>query len=180
MTDDSDTPPREPSRPSVTVTAGLTRAHWPAVSAIYRAGIETGHATFETEVPAWEAFDAGRLPAPRLLARSEGEIVGWAALSPVSRRPVYAGVAEVGLYVDASARGRGVGRVLLTALVEAAEAAGLWTLQAGIFPENEASLRLHEAGGFRRVGVRERIGCHQGVWRDVVLLERRSPRVGGT
>lgn len=150
------------------------------VLAIYRAGIETGDATFQTEAPPWPAWDEGHLPSPRLVAEDGegGDVVGWAALSRVSTRPVYAGVAEVSVYVDAGARGRGVGRALLSGLVEASEAAGLWTLQAGIFPENEASVRLHESLGFRRVGVRERLGRLHGRWRDVLLLERRSPRVG--
>lgn len=148
------------------------------VLAIYARGIETGDATFQTEAPSWEAWDAGHLAAPRLVA-AEGEVVlGWAALSPVSSRPAYAGVGEVSVYVAPEARGRGVGGLLLRALVEAAEEAGLWTLQAGIFPENEASVRLHRAAGFRLVGRRERLGQRDGRWRDVLLLERRSPVVG--
>ena len=136
-----------------------------------------GDATFETEVPSWESWDAARLVAPRLVAEQDGEVVGFAALSPVSSRAVYCGVADVMVYVARRARGHGVGRSLLEALVAEAEAAGIWTLQAGIFPENEPSLRLHEACGFRRVGVRERLGRHHGIWRDVVLLERRSSAV---
>ena len=150
-----------------------------AVLAIYAEGIAGGNATFETEAPAWRAWDESRLPAPRLVARDAARrVLGWAALSPVSRRAVYAGVADVGVYVAADSRGRGVGRALLAALIEASEAAGIWTLQAGIFPENAASLRLHEAQGFRRVGRRERIGRHLGRWRDTLLLERRSAMAG--
>lgn len=152
---------------------------WPAVRRILEEGIATGHATFETAAPSWEAWDGGHLDACRLVGEGEaGEIVGWAALSPVSGRCVYGGVAEVSVYVGAEHRGRGVGRALLEALVQASEAAGLWTLQAGVFPENGASLSLHERCGFRRVGVRERLGRHGDRWRDVVLLERRSETVG--
>jgi phosphinothricin acetyltransferase len=153
-------------------------ADWPAVRAIYREGIATGNATFETEAPEWEQWDSGHLPICRLVARRDGQIVGWAALSPVSGRCVYAGVAEVSVYVAAAARGQGVGKALLAALVAESERAGLWTLQAGIFPENAASLALHRACGFREVGRRERIGQMHGVWRDIVLMERRSKIVG--
>jgi L-amino acid N-acyltransferase YncA len=153
-------------------------AHWPRVRAIHREGIEGGDATFETEPPDWEAFDRSHLRRCRFVARAGGEILGWAALSPVSSRCVYAGVAEVSVYVAAAARGRGVGRRLLRRLIRASEAAGIWTLQAGIFPENGPSLALHRAFAFREVGVRERIGRRDGRWRDVVLLERRSPTVG--
>lgn len=156
----------------------MLAADWPQVRAIYAEGIATGHATFETTVPGWEAWDAAHRPDCRLVAVRGGEVGGWAALSPASRREVYAGVAEVSVYVAERARGRGLGRALLTALVEASEAAGIWTLQAGIFPENHASLRLHHACGFRVVGRRERIGRLNGVWRDTLLLERRSARVG--
>lgn len=157
----------------------LTPSDWPAVQEIYRQGIETGNATFETEPPQWSAFDAGRLAAPRLVAvDGGGRVVGWAALSPVSSRCVYEGVAEVSIYVAAEARGRGVGSALMQALVRESEAAGLWTLQAGIFPENEATLALHRKFGFREVGRRERIGRHRGRWRDTLLLERRSTSVG--
>lgn len=152
----------------------LRRDDWPAVAAIYAEGIATGDATFETAVPAWEAWDAAHLPAPRLVADVDATVVGWAALAPVSARPVYAGVAESSVYVAAAARGRGLGRTLLAALVDGALAAGLWTLQAGIFPENAASLALHERAGFRLVGRRERIGQVHGRWRDVLLLERRA------
>jgi L-amino acid N-acyltransferase YncA len=160
------------------VTIGLLRAeHWDAVARIYAEGIATGHATFETEVPSWERWDASHFADHRLVALSGEEVVGWAALSPVSGRSVYGGVVEESVYVAEEARGGGVGRMLLEALIAGAEAAGIWTIQTGIFPENEASVRLHERVGFRIVGVRERLGMHHGVWRDVLLLERRSPAV---
>jgi L-amino acid N-acyltransferase YncA len=156
----------------------MTADDWPQVAEIYRQGLETGNASFETEVPAPEAWDAAHLPAPRLVARLDGSVAGWAALSPVSGRCVYGGVAEVSVYVATNSAGRGVGRRLLSELVRLSEGAGIWTLQAGIFPENGASLALHERCGFRAVGRRERLGCHNGVWRDVVLVERRSATVG--
>jgi len=156
----------------------LTARDWPRVREIYAEGIATGNATFETEPPSWDAWDAGHLEAPRLVAEIGGTVVAWAALAPVSRRAVYAGVADVSIYVSADARGQGVGRVLLDALVLAAEDAGLWTLQAGIFPENASSIALHERCGFRTVGRRERIGAMHGRWRDVMLMERRSGRTG--
>jgi L-amino acid N-acyltransferase YncA len=156
----------------------LTAAHWPAVRAIYEEGIATGDATFETAAPAWAAWDRGHLPGHRLVAVRDGRVVGWAALSPVSDRCAYAGVAEASVYVAAAAAGAGVGRALLDRLVAGAEAAGIWTVQAGVFPENRASLALHRRCGFRTVGVRERLGRLDGRWRDVVLLERRSPLIG--
>src|SRR5215210_3680714 len=153
--------------------------HWPQVRAVYVEGLATGDATFETEAPDWERWDASHLRACRLVAFGEGErVAGWAALSPVSAREVYAGVAEVSVYVGAEFRGRGVGRMLLQALVQASESEGIWTLQAGIFPENVASVALHESCGFREVGRRERVGKLKGRWRDTVLLERRSRTVG--
>jgi L-amino acid N-acyltransferase YncA len=155
----------------------MTAAHWPAVRAIYEEGIATGDATFETAAPAWADWDRGHLPGHRLVATRDGRVVGWAALSPVSDRCAYAGVAEASVYVAAAAAGRGVGRALLDRLVAGAEAAGIWTVQAGVFPENRASLALHRRCGFRTVGVRERLGRLDGRWRDVVLLERRSPLV---
>jgi phosphinothricin acetyltransferase len=158
--------------------APLLPEHWPAVEAIYADGIATGDATFETATPSWQAWDEGHLPCCRLVAVLEGRVLGWAALSPVSRREVYRGVAEVSVYVAGGHRGRGVGSLLMRSLVDASEAAGLWTLQASVFPENRATLRLHEAFGFRVLGRRERIARQHGRWRDTVLLERRS-RVAG-
>jgi L-amino acid N-acyltransferase YncA len=148
--------------------------HWEAVARIFGEGIATRQATFETEVPSWEAWDRAHLAAHRLVATRDGTVVGWAALSPVSDRCVYGGVAEGSVYVGESDRGRGVGLALLRTLVESAEAVGIWTIQAGIFPENVASVRLHESVGFRVVGRRERLGKLDGAWRDVLLLERRS------
>jgi L-amino acid N-acyltransferase YncA len=156
----------------------MTSGDWPDVSAIYLQGIATGQATFETAAPEWPAWDAAHRADCRLVARRAGQVVGWAALSPVSGRCVYGGVAEVSVYVAEDARGQGIGRALLLGLIDASEAAGIWTLQAGIFPENEASARLHESCGFRVVGRRERIGQLHGVWRDTLLLERRSRRAG--
>jgi L-amino acid N-acyltransferase YncA len=155
---------------------------WAAVREIYREGVATGNATFETGVPEWPAWDAAHLPHSRLVARRGGGLGGWAALAPVSSRAAYAGVAEVSIYVSEADRGQGLGRRLLAALVEESEGHGIWTLQAGIFPENLASLALHERMGFRLVGRRERIGrshlSHHGRWRDTLLLERRSQVVG--
>ena len=155
----------------------MTTSDWPAVAEIYRQGLDTGQASFETEVPAYEEWDRGHLERPRLVARVNGDIVGWAALSPVSDRCVYGGVAEDSVYVAAAATGRGIGRRLLSELVRRAEDEGIWTIQAGLFPENTASLALHERCGFRVVGRRERLGKHHGVWRDVLLVERRSDRI---
>lgn len=157
----------------------LHPADWPQVRAIYLEGIATGQATFEQHAPEWEAWDRKHLSACRFVASDgAGRVAGWAALTPYSARVVYAGVAEVSVYIAAAARGQGVGRQLLAALVEASEAVGVWTLQASIFPENIASVRLHESCGFRLVGRRQRIGQLHGVWRDVLLLERRSLTVG--
>jgi len=151
---------------------------WELVRAIYLEGIGTGQATFETEAPDWERWDAGHLPQCRLVVRSGDGILGWAALSLVSKREAYAGVAEVSVYVAASARGRGVGGALMRALIEDSEEHGVWTLQSSIFPENHASVALHLNHGFREVGRRERIARRHGVWRDTVLFERRSSVVG--
>jgi L-amino acid N-acyltransferase YncA len=153
---------------------------WPAVARIYRAGIAAGNATFEHTVPDWEGWRASRLKEPCLVARGEAsEVLGWAALTPASRRSVYRGVAEVSIYVDPHHARRGIGRVLLNSLIEASEQAGLWTLRAGIFPENVASIALHERCGFCLLGTHERIGrMPDGRWRDVVLYERRSKVVG--
>lgn len=156
----------------------MRSSDWEQVRAIYLEGIATGQATFETEAPGWEQWDAGHLSDCRLVARADGGILGWAALSPVSRRTVYAGVAEVSVYVSAGARGNGIGDALLAALIAASEQQGVWTLQAAIFPENRASIALHLKYGFREVGRRERIARHHGIWRDTVILERRSKVVG--
>jgi L-amino acid N-acyltransferase YncA len=146
---------------------------WPAVRAIYLEGIAGGNATFETDAPPWEQWDAKHLPRPRVIYR-DPEVLGWAALSRVSTRACYAGVGEISVYVASSAHGRGIGSKLLCALVEQSEGNGIWTLQAVIFPENEASIRIHQRCGFRIVGRRERIAQLNGVWRDTLLLERRS------
>jgi len=156
------------------VVRDLRADDWPEVARIYREGIETGNATFETEVPSWEEWDASHLAAHRFAAERDGRVVGWVALLPVSSRECYSGVAEVSLYVSEEARSQGVGRELLTAAIEGAERGGIWTLQTSVFPENEASLRLLRRFGFREVGRRERIGRLHGVWRDTVLVERRS------
>jgi L-amino acid N-acyltransferase YncA len=147
---------------------------WPEVARIFEEGIATGNATFETEVPSWEDWDRGHLVGHRFAARDDGRVVGWIALAPVSARGCYAGVAEISVYVTAGARGRGVGSKLLATLVESAERGGLWTLQTSVFPENAASLALLRRFGFRVVGTRERIARLHGVWRDTVLVERRS------
>jgi len=151
---------------------------WAAVRAIYLEGIATGNATFEKSAPEWAVWDAAHLKACRFVARASGDVLGWAALSPVSGRCVYSGVAEVSVYVAERARGRGLGGKLLAALVQASEREGIWTLQAGIFPENAASIAIHERCGFRVVGKREKLGALDGRWRDVVLLERRSKIAG--
>lgn len=156
----------------------MSSAHWEQVCSIYLEGIATGQATFETQAPSWGKWDAGHLAHSRLVARSGETIKGWAALSPVSDRCVYGGVAEVSVYVGEEHRGQGVGRALLEALVSASENNGIWTLQAGVFPENTASVALHKRCGFREVGRRERVGKMHGVWRDTLLLERRSKVVG--
>ena len=152
-------------------------SHWEAAAQIYLDGIATGLATFETTAPSWASWDERHFPELRVVATDGGVVLGWAALSPVSERCVYRGVAEESVYVARTARGRGIGRQLLEDLIRRSEGAGIWTIQTGIFPENQASLRLHERVGFRVVGVRERIGELNGVWRDVVFLERRSPSV---
>jgi L-amino acid N-acyltransferase YncA len=156
----------------------MRSADWNAVRRIYLEGIASGHGTFEEKAPTRRKWNESHRSRPRLVAVSNGRVVAWAALSPVSSRSVYAGVAEVSVYVAARARGKGVGRALLFELVRAAEEEGIWTLQAGIFPENKASLAIHRRCGFRKVGRRERIGRQGAVWRDVVLLERRSRSIG--
>ncbi|MEU4688920.1 N-acetyltransferase family protein [Actinoplanes sp. NPDC023714] len=156
----------------------MADAHAEQVLEIYRLGIEGGDATFETAVPDWAAFSASRLPGHRFVAvGADGEVLGWAAVSRVSERRVYEGVVEHSVYVHPSAAGRGIGKALLRALIASTEAAGVWTVQSGVFPENAASLALHAACGFRVVGTRSRVARHHGLWRDVVLLERRSPIV---
>lgn len=152
--------------------------HGAAVLDIYRAGIAEGNATFETEPPPWPAFSAARLPEHRFVAVDDtGAVLGWVACSRISERCAYEGVVEHSVYVHPGARGRGIGRLLLDAFIESTERAGIWTIQSGVFPENTASIALHEAAGFRVVGTRQRIGRHHGRWRDVVLVERRSPNV---
>lgn len=156
----------------------LRPSDWGQVRAIYLEGIATGNATFETQAPTWERWDGAHLPFARLVARAAEEVLGWGALSPVSDRCCYAGVAEASLYVSARYQGQGIGTALLEATIERAEANDIWTLQAGVFPENHASLALLKKCGFREVGRRERLGKLDGVWRDVLLLERRSRVVG--
>ena len=151
---------------------------WQSVEAIYREGIRTGNATFEQQVPGWEEWNNDHLQHSRIIAKADGVVAGWAALSPVSGRCVYGGVAEVSVYVAEKFRGQKIGTGLLKELIRQSEENNIWTLQAGIFPENKSSLRIHEANGFRTVGYRERIGQMNGVWRDTVLLERRSGSIG--
>ncbi len=170
-------------RTSEETTTGLVLrtmvpADWTYVADIYRQGIETGNATFQETIPSWEEWDAGKINACRIVAAMDGTIAGWAALSPVSGRCVYAGVAEVSVYVSNAQRGRKIGTRLLERLIAESEQEGFWMLQAGIFPENTPSLKIHEALGFRRVGRREKIGKQNGRWRDILLLERRSRSVG--
>jgi L-amino acid N-acyltransferase YncA len=159
----------------------MGREDWSAVAEIYRAGIRTGEATFEAQEPSWEEWSRRRESFPALVARgADGEVLGWAALTPVSSRPVYRGVGAVSVYVAPGHQRRGIGRALLEALAEASELAGIWTMEAGIFPVNVASITLHERCGFRLVGRRERIGqMPGGPWRDVLLYERRSAQAGG-
>jgi L-amino acid N-acyltransferase YncA len=157
---------------------GLERHHWDEVRQIYEEGIATGLATFETVVPDWETWDGSHLPFARLVAVSGARVAGWAALSPVSDRCAYGGVAEVSVYVAEASRGQGIGSILLERLVDASEDGGIWTLQAGIFAGNQGSMELHRKAGFREIGRREKLGKLNGQWRDVVLLERRSTRVG--
>lgn len=153
--------------------------HWNAVARIYAEGIATGHATFQKDVPSWEEWDGSHLKKCRFVAvNTEGVVMGWAALTPVSGRCVYVGVAEVSVYVSTHFTRHGIGKMLMTKLIESAEASGLWTLQSGIFPENVGSVRLHEMAGFRLIGRRERIGKMDNVWRDTLLMERRSQNIG--
>ncbi len=159
--------------------AAMRPAHADQVLAIYQAGIDEGNATFETRAPTWAEFSAARLPGHRFVAtdRAAGRVLGWVAVSATSSRPVYAGVVEHSVYVHPAARGRGVGRLLLAALIDSTELAGIWTIQSGIFPENTASIALHRSAGFRVVGTRERVASHHGRWRDILLIERRSQRI---
>ena len=152
--------------------------HWNDVRRIYEEGLRTGNATFQTTAPAWEEWDKAHIQTGRLVAIEKGNIIGWAALTPVSSRCVYGGVAEISVYVSENARGKGIGKELLKSLIEDSEANGFWTLQAGIFPENIASIKIHEATGFRIIGKREKIGQMNGHWRDTILLERRSRTIG--
>ena len=154
--------------------SALAASDWDAVKTIYEQGIAIGNATFQTSAPSWEEWDQAHLQGCRIVGLVDGKVIGWAALTPVSSRCVYAGVAEVSVYVDPGFSGKGFGLQILNRLVELSEAAGIWTLQAGIFPENTASVRIHEKAGFRIIGRREKIGKQQGVWRDTLLLERRS------
>jgi L-amino acid N-acyltransferase YncA len=156
----------------------MVREDWEQVREIYQEGIATGNATFQKEPPTWEDWDRGHILECRLVARLDGKVLGWAALSPVSSRCVYVGVAEVSIYVGQNSKGKGIGSKLLKSLIELSEQNGYWTLQAGIFPENISSLKLHSKFGFRKVGRRERIGKMDEVWRDTILLERRSNAVG--
>jgi L-amino acid N-acyltransferase YncA len=156
----------------------MQKRDWKAVRTIYEEGIATGHATFETNVHGWRAWDSRHHRRCRFVVRTNDDIVGWCALSGVSARAVYRGVAEVSIYIAESVRGQGVGKALLIRVIEESEKIGIWTLQAGIFPENRASIALHISCGFKEIGRRERLGRLKGVWRDVVLLERRSDRVG--
>jgi L-amino acid N-acyltransferase YncA len=155
----------------------MTPDDWEQVRSIYLEGVLEGNSTFETEAPSWEAWDEAHLARPRFVMRAGDRVLGWAALSPVSKRRVYSGVAEVTIYVTQAARGKGIGRALLEALIEASEQTGIWTLQASIFPENVASIELHLKCGFREVGKRESIAKLSGVWRDTILFERRSKRI---
>jgi phosphinothricin acetyltransferase len=166
-----------PHAAGVSIVAMADR-HAAAVLDIYRQGIATGHATFETEPPTWDAFVETRLPDHRFVALdSQGKVLGWVACSRVSDRCIYAGVVEHSVYIHPDARGHGVGPTLLQALIHSTERAGIWTIQSGVFPENTASLALHAACGFRVVGTRERVGQHHGRWRDVIAIERRSPNI---
>jgi len=155
----------------------LLPSNWDSVKSIYEKGIATGNATFQASAPSWEEWYSSHLEACRIIAEQNGKVLGWAALTPVSSRCVYAGVAEVSVYVDPKQSGKGIGLSLLEKLVALSEVEGIWTLQAGIFPENIGSLRIHEKAGFRMLGVREKIGKQNGVWRDTVLLERRSKTI---
>jgi L-amino acid N-acyltransferase YncA len=163
---------------STIIIGTLQPEHWPAVKSIYEQGIATGDATFQTGAPDWEEWDRSHLGHSRLVALDGNTVAGWVALTPVSGRCVYAGVAEISVYIDPGYRGMGVGTALMKAVIADSEANGIWTLQAGIFPENTASIRLHVNVGFRRVGFRERIGKMSGRWRDTIFFEKRSEKAG--
>ena len=166
-------------QPAEIILRPMLEPDWPAVAAIYAAGIATGNATFEVEPPSWSDFDSSRLAGHRYVAVTASDVVtGWVAISPTSTRAVYRGVVEHSLYTDPAHARRGIGRALLEKLIESTERAGIWTIQSGVFPENTASLTLHSRAGFRVVGLRERVGRRDGIWRDVVLLERRSTVAG--
>nr|WP_321414874.1 N-acetyltransferase family protein [uncultured Allomuricauda sp.] len=160
------------------IVRNMMPSDWQEVSSIYLEGIATGFATFETNAPSYEQWDNAHITACRLVAEHDAIIVGWAALSPVSSRCVYGGVAEVSVYISAKSRGKGVGKLLMQRLIDESEKAGFWTIQSGIFPENTGSIKLHEKVGFRYIGKRERVGKINGVWKDNLLFERRSKRVG--
>lgn len=152
--------------------------HWEAIKTIYEEGIATGNATFQTAAPSWQEWDNTHVKTCRIIATENNEVLGWAALTPVSSRCVYSGVAEVSVYVAANARGKNIGSLLLQALINESEQNGIWTLQSGIFPENKASISMHEKNGFRIIGYRERIGKMGNIWRDNISLERRSNKIG--
>jgi len=156
----------------------ITEKSWPDVARIYESGIATKNATFQTEAPDWDSWNKSHRPDCRLLVMLDSKVIGWAALSNVSSRKVYSGVAEVSIYIDSNYRGKGFGDILMDSLIKESESNGIWTLQAGIFPENKGSIKLHHKHGFRTVGIKERIGKMDKVWRDVVILERRSKVVG--
>jgi len=164
-------------RPEITVEP-MNEAHWPDVCSIFLEGIATGNATFETLAPTWEQWNRAHLHIARLVARRGNTVAGWTAMSRVSQRSCYAGVAEMSVYVATWARGQGVGDALMKAAIRASESAGIWTVQGVVFPENQASLKLCLSNGFREVGRQERIGKRAGVWRDTILVERRSKAVG--
>ena len=170
--------PQKIRPPMNVVITAMQPEDWEMVRLIYEEGVATGHATFETDVPEWDVWDRNHMKACRLVARADGQVAGWAALSPVASRCVHSGVAEVSVYVRAAFRRQGVGKALMRALIAASERAGIWTLQGGVFPENAGSIALQKASGFREIGRQERLGRLQGVWRDVVLMERRSRNVG--
>ncbi len=156
----------------------FTEEHYSQIAEIYADGIATGQATFQTDAPDWPNWDRTHLPHSRIAATDHDEIAGWAALSPVSSRSVYSGVAEVSIYIAQNFRGKGVGKLLMQELIRQSEEHGIWTLQSGIFRENKASISLHEKSGFRIIGYREKVGCMNGIWRDTIIMERRSRKVG--